>query len=337
MRLCVAFTLLLTGVSAAAAFEVGDMVVAIHDVEVKVDYRIVDKVTAGATLKIEALDGDRVQVNDGSPGWINTSDVVPQAKAIGHFDDTISKNPKDATAYRARGRVWQDRKEHDRAIADYDEALRLDPKNAWAYALRGEAWNSKQQTKQALADFDEALQLDPDLAWAYSARGDVFAKQGDYDNAIADFSEALQIDPHQAQVFESRGNAWFKKGEYYRAIYDLNEVLQRNPDDASAQRSSWDCLVHERRLRQGGRRLQSRHPARTEIGERLPAARHGSAFAGGLRARGGRLGRSLADRSEKRRSSQPARRRLATPGPNGPGLAGFGRGPAARPQAIDGL
>ena len=161
MRSCLAFTLLLSCASAAAGFEVGQMVVVVRDVEVKVDYRIVDKVIAGTALKIQALEEDRVQVNDGSPGWIGAADVVLQDKAIDHFNEAIAKDSKNATAYRARGRVWQQRKEHDRAIADYDQALRLDPKNAWAYALRGEAWNSKQEAKKARGRFRRSTAARP--------------------------------------------------------------------------------------------------------------------------------------------------------------------------------
>ena len=252
MRLCLALTLLLACLSAAAGYEVGDMVVVIHDADVKVDYRIVDKVTAGTTLKIEAVEDDRVQVNDGSPGWINANDVVLQDKAIAHFDAAIAKNPNDAVAYRARGRVWQNRKEHDRAVAEYDEAVRLDPKDAWARALRGEAWYSKQEFKKSLADFDEALKLDPELAWAYSARGDVWARQGEYDKAIADFSDALQLDPHQVWALRvASGNALVQKGRILSCHFRSERSLAAQPGRRLGARGPRNGLADERRPCQG--------------------------------------------------------------------------------------
>ena len=45
---------------------------------------------------------------------------------------------KDATAYCRTGDAYREKGELDKAIADYTEAIRLEPKDATAYFARGE-------------------------------------------------------------------------------------------------------------------------------------------------------------------------------------------------------
>jgi tetratricopeptide (TPR) repeat protein len=52
----------------------------------------------------------------------------------------------------------------DHAIADADEAIRLDPKDAAAFRTRGKALTDKGAYDRAIADYQAALKLDPKLA-----------------------------------------------------------------------------------------------------------------------------------------------------------------------------
>ena len=65
--------------------------------------------------------------------------------------------------------------DHDRAIADYDEAIRLEPNNASAYAARGRVFEKKGDPRRALADFNKALTLESDLPGAIAGRDRVRA------------------------------------------------------------------------------------------------------------------------------------------------------------------
>lgn len=47
------------------------------------------------------------------------------------------------------------------AITDYTDVIRLDPKNVTAYHARGLAWNVVGNTERAIADLTEAARLNP--------------------------------------------------------------------------------------------------------------------------------------------------------------------------------
>ena len=58
----------------------------------------------------------------------------------------------------------------DRALSSVEETIRLDPKNASAYEKRGKIFENKGDIRQALANFNEALILQSDLSSAIAGR-----------------------------------------------------------------------------------------------------------------------------------------------------------------------
>ena len=96
-------------------------------VDIKVGDRVVDTTGKGRQLEVRAVDGDRLQVSQGKPGWIHRRDVIPADQAVDHFTAEIQRNPQDAAAYRARARAWSRKRELDKAIEDHNTAIRLAP------------------------------------------------------------------------------------------------------------------------------------------------------------------------------------------------------------------
>ena len=82
-------------------------------------------------------------------------------------------------------------------MADYGEVIRLDPKNASAYNARGAIWHIKREYDKATADFDEAIRIDPRYVNAYGSRGDVWLAKKEYDRAMADYGEVIRLDPEE--------------------------------------------------------------------------------------------------------------------------------------------
>ncbi len=121
--------------------------------------------------------------------------VIPLNEAVAYFSAAIAKDPRNATAYRARGQVWFDRGELDKAVADLDESLRLEPRSSAAHTTRGWAWKRKGDMDRAMSDFDRAIALDPRNALAWRVRGATWASRKEYPKARADYTESIRIDP----------------------------------------------------------------------------------------------------------------------------------------------
>jgi tetratricopeptide (TPR) repeat protein len=81
--------------------------------------------------------------------------------AIAACNRLITRNPRDAGAYKGRGDAYFKKHDYDRAIADYGDAIRLLPKYAAASNNRGLAYYNMRDYDLAIADFDEAIRLDP--------------------------------------------------------------------------------------------------------------------------------------------------------------------------------
>jgi tetratricopeptide (TPR) repeat protein len=83
---------------------------------------------------------------------------------VAECSDAISRNPKDAKAYRQRGLLKARMRRYDDALHDLDHTLRLSPNDANAFGLRALVWAKKGDRSRAIADFDEAIRLAPQNA-----------------------------------------------------------------------------------------------------------------------------------------------------------------------------
>jgi len=80
---------------------------------------------------------------------------------IAECSRAISRNPKDAKAYRQRGLLKARMHRYDDAIQDFDDALRLSPNDANSFGLRALTWAKIGNRPRAIADFDDAIRLAP--------------------------------------------------------------------------------------------------------------------------------------------------------------------------------
>lgn len=193
MRALLVCCVLAAVASVAAAYEAGDIVVPIRQVELKANGSVVGAAAAGAGLQVMKTNGDRLWVSSGNPGWIDAQDVVPLAQGVDYFTKAIAADSDNIELYAARASVWTARKEYARAIQDYDLAIKQAPSEAWLYGNRGIAHSDAKNYPRAIADFSEAIRLQPDAA-SFSSRGFAYLLSADYGKAIADFEQASKLD-----------------------------------------------------------------------------------------------------------------------------------------------
>ena len=83
--------------------------------------------------------------------------------------------------------------QYSEAIADFDEAISRDTDNASAYHGRGAANYFLYQNEAAIADFSEAIRLNPNDRRSYKLRGDVKRDIDRFDEAREDYQKALEL------------------------------------------------------------------------------------------------------------------------------------------------
>ena len=219
---------------AFAEYVVGDMVVVIHDTNIKVGEKALQGLARGVGLKVQAVNGEWLWVSNEATGWIKKSDVATPTQAIAVFTEQIRKNPHDSDAHVCRGLAWFDKGEIEIAIADMNEAIRLEPNHPSAYGSRAICWWAKREVDKAIADCSEAIRLEPRDAMHYANRGILWNMKGEYDNAIKDADTAIHLLPDLVTAHIVRGNALLRTGDFSHALAEFNEALRINPRDAAA-------------------------------------------------------------------------------------------------------
>lgn len=166
-------------------------------------YRFLD----GGSWEVKTERGTRVEVIEGTAGWVDKDAVVPLAGAIEFYDKVIKENPKDAYSYNFRGWARHLLGQPEDAIKDFGEFLKLVP----------------------TGDAAEA----PDRPIGLSNRGLVLAELGRFEEALKDLNEAVTLGHPPAHI--NRGWAHELQGEYKSALADYAAPLKLMPDHALAR------------------------------------------------------------------------------------------------------
>jgi hypothetical protein len=159
-------TVLLIGSVGASATEVGDWVVIVRPVDLKPRHGSGTKLTPGTCVRVLELNTQSAYVSVGRVGNVERTAWMPIEEGLDRFSKAITNDPKDASAWFARAKIFFHQREMDKAIADLDRGLMLSRDNSEAYAIRGFAWKGKGDNGRAMTDLNRAIELDPRNALA---------------------------------------------------------------------------------------------------------------------------------------------------------------------------
>ena len=128
-------------------------------------------------------------------------------KSITTSAPSAKAQDKTTSDYSLAGGKYYLKGECSDAIKDYNEAITLDPDNASAYISRGITKFELEKYFDAIKDYDKFISLAPDFAFAYNNRGLVKADLGHYSDAIEDYDKAIALDPNYALAHNNRNIA----------------------------------------------------------------------------------------------------------------------------------
>lgn len=100
------------------------------------------------------------------------------------------------------------------ALKAAEKAVELDPKNPSAYFARGEVFAFQRQPAEAVKDYDKAYELDNTFVIAVDRRGGEQFKIGKVKESIEDFNTFLKASPKDEPAHWRRGISFYYAGEY---------------------------------------------------------------------------------------------------------------------------
>lgn len=147
--------------------------------------------------------------------------------AIADFTKVIQIEPKRASAYRGRARVYADLKDRSRSLRDYDRLIALQPENEWNWAGRSQVRLEHKDFDGALEDASKALEIGgPNAAFAFYHRGNSYLAKGDFEKAADDYTSYLELDSKYRFAYDGRAQAYLGLGKMTEALADANRALE---------------------------------------------------------------------------------------------------------------
>lgn len=174
-------------------------------------------------------------------GWIKQEDALSADEALDYFTQQIELNPTESAFWNNRGRVWDEKKEHDKAIVDYEKAAELRPDDPTTHNNLGTSHQLKGDHAAAIKHFDAALAADPTDATVYYNRGRANQYSGNYAAAAKDYADSVRVDPNYLPGYNNA--AWLAAtcpDEKYRDPKLALELAQRAV--AMTQGKVWEVL-----------------------------------------------------------------------------------------------
>ncbi len=150
------------------------------------------------------------------------------------WNDVISKNNQDWSAYSNRSMAYEELGQWENAIADCSSAIAINPKKAIAWYNRGVAFENLGQTDKAIADYSQTIAVDPDFIRAYSNRGLLYSNQEQWDKSLADYAKAIMIDPEYVTAYYNRGLVYSKLAQWDKGIADFTKTVSLDPNNTKA-------------------------------------------------------------------------------------------------------
>lgn len=152
----------------------------------------------------------------------------------------ISENPRSASAYLLRAKVFLEEDNPEMALKDLNKYIIIDQGNKEVYYMRSKLYNRLGYHKDyAIQDIDRALQLDQmnvnyyvDKAY-YIVKGTSEAnKQSDYQSAINLMDQAIAYDHENSWLYRIRADYKFEIGQRLAARTDIDRAIELAPGDA---------------------------------------------------------------------------------------------------------
>jgi tetratricopeptide (TPR) repeat protein len=156
------------------------------------------------------------------------------------IDSGLTRLPKAAELYLARGVLNVQLAKYDEADADFATAERMDPRQAYGSLARGLSQIQQNDFDKALATVREQLRTRQKDEFLYYLLAEILTSQGaqvgspEFQEAIQAASRAVELKPDFALARDVLSRLYLESGQIEPAIEQCRLALRDNPLDATA-------------------------------------------------------------------------------------------------------
>lgn len=157
-------------------------------------------------------------------------------KKIHYFTKALELNPRMATAYGKRGRLYYFKEDYKKMMYDFHKFTYLRPSDPDGHHMLGLANLRLGNLDVAIEEFSQAVQLDPRLASAYGHRAEAYGQKGLPEKAIRDATRAIEFGATQQTIgraYTVRSKAYRKLGLEEQARADFDKAYDLDPENYS--------------------------------------------------------------------------------------------------------
>lgn len=170
-----------------------------------------------------------VDPNAGDPAYLKGMKLIQSGDnqgAIQSFTEVLSRHPKSARAFLARGQAHEHLGQNPAAIEDYSRAIQLRPKDTEAYVDQGVAYVRMHDDEHALADFNAVIAMRSEAPRALMGRGGIYLRRRQYPLALHDLDEALRLNPNLLGALNYRAQVRAALGDRAGAAEDRKKASE---------------------------------------------------------------------------------------------------------------
>ena len=153
-------------------------------------------------------------------------------KALDDFRKLLETDPDDLRAHQAVAQTLQQMKQYDKALEHLDQVIKAEPKSSIPYMLRAQILEENDKTEEAIESLNDAIRVSPADVAALLMRARLRATEGQFDLAHADVDRSLRLQPRMPQAILLRSVILAAQRRFDDAIGDLQQLLRQNPDNA---------------------------------------------------------------------------------------------------------
>ena len=154
-------------------------------------------------------------------------------KAIEHYQQAVSLDPKYALAYAELAEVYGSNRQHEaKRLAAASKALELDPNLAQAHFALAQIKFDNWEWEDAGRGYRRAIELNPNLPQSHIRYSAYLLLMKRYDEAVAEAKRTRELDPLTLVVKWSVADFLYAARRYDEAGEEFRKTLELNPDSA---------------------------------------------------------------------------------------------------------
>jgi tetratricopeptide (TPR) repeat protein len=152
----------------------------------------------------------------------------------------LTRMPKAAQLYLARGVLYAQLGNYDKAMDDFGAANRIDPQLTFAGTAEGITESQRHDFAGSLAKFREQVRLHPDNAFNQYLLAETLAQHGpdqgsaEYNEELRAAKNAVRLDPKLTLARGILAGLYLQSGKTNLAIEQCEAALKADPNDQEA-------------------------------------------------------------------------------------------------------